>query len=268
MDYVPDAADGDDYRCFLLDPGLDRDAFVTGYEVIPGEPEIVHHAIVYNLNNPIALRNAYELDAEDPEPGWTCYGGSGAGGAGLVALAGPTGGASYYPEGTGIRLKAGTRVVLQVHYHLTDGYEKHEGEDGHTDRSTLALRLADAVEKEAWLFLVAVRDLELPPGRDLVLQTDEMVLPPAGPDATIWGVAPHMHELGKTFLVERIRGGESTCMAKVNDWNFLFQDFGEYTEPMVIKPGDTLRVTCGYDTRGQTETTYWGDSSTDEMCIN
>ena len=39
--YTPSAPTGtgtDDYRCFVLDPGLQRDAFVTGLDVRPGTP--------------------------------------------------------------------------------------------------------------------------------------------------------------------------------------------------------------------------------------
>ena len=36
----------DDYRCFLLDPKLDRDAFVTGIDVAPDRPDLVHHVIL------------------------------------------------------------------------------------------------------------------------------------------------------------------------------------------------------------------------------
>src|SRR5262249_25504854 len=34
----------DDYRCFLID-GPEADGFVTGFEIIPGEPQEVHHMI-------------------------------------------------------------------------------------------------------------------------------------------------------------------------------------------------------------------------------
>jgi len=46
--YTPSAPNGtgtDDYRCFLLDPHLAKDAFLTGTFVQPGNPAVVHHAI-------------------------------------------------------------------------------------------------------------------------------------------------------------------------------------------------------------------------------
>src|SRR5262245_43471190 len=35
----------DEYRCFALDSGVASTEFITGYEVVPGRSEIVHHVI-------------------------------------------------------------------------------------------------------------------------------------------------------------------------------------------------------------------------------
>jgi hypothetical protein len=40
----------DEYRCFLVDPGLAQDAFITGYEVTPGNAAIVHHIIGFAVD--------------------------------------------------------------------------------------------------------------------------------------------------------------------------------------------------------------------------
>src|SRR5690606_24927781 len=45
--YTPSDALADDYRCFVIDPGLTQEQFIVAYEVIPGDARIVHHAIVY-----------------------------------------------------------------------------------------------------------------------------------------------------------------------------------------------------------------------------
>lgn len=37
----------DQFRCFVLDPGLTEDAFVDGIHIVPGNPLVVHHALVY-----------------------------------------------------------------------------------------------------------------------------------------------------------------------------------------------------------------------------
>ena len=46
--YTPAAPSGgtDDYRCFLLDPRIAGDTFVTGFDIVPGQPAEVHHVIL------------------------------------------------------------------------------------------------------------------------------------------------------------------------------------------------------------------------------
>ena len=46
---VPGAAD-DDYRCFLVDPELDADRYLVGFEIVPGDQRIVHHVLVFNVD--------------------------------------------------------------------------------------------------------------------------------------------------------------------------------------------------------------------------
>ena len=41
-----DLAAFDEYRCFLVDPQLPGDRFLTGYDVRPGNDAIVHHVLV------------------------------------------------------------------------------------------------------------------------------------------------------------------------------------------------------------------------------
>ena len=48
--YTPSAPTGagtDDYRCFLLDPELSDDVYLTGTFVKPGNADVVHHVILF-----------------------------------------------------------------------------------------------------------------------------------------------------------------------------------------------------------------------------
>ena len=50
--YTPSAPTGTgthDYRCFLLDPKVPSDQFITGFKVKPGNPEVVHHVILFRV---------------------------------------------------------------------------------------------------------------------------------------------------------------------------------------------------------------------------
>jgi hypothetical protein len=144
--YTPRPPNGgtDEYRCFLVDPGLRAPAFLTGSQFRPGNVEIVHHAIVFRVAA-ADVPAARQLDAGDPGAGWTCFGGTGIGGDDPASALGddwvaawaPGGlGEERTPAGTGYRLQPGARLVLQVHYNLLNRPA------GSSDRPGIRLRLA------------------------------------------------------------------------------------------------------------------------------
>lgn len=123
----------DDYRCFLLDLGLSDDRMITGVRFVPGNPAVVHHAIVYRVE-PSQLAGALERDEADEGQGWSCFGGpdlpttaaaddelSAIRGAAWLAAWAPGGRESQFADGTGVRVAGGSHAVLQVHYNLLGG---------------------------------------------------------------------------------------------------------------------------------------------------
>jgi len=74
--YTPDAKLSDDYRCFLIDPAMGSDTFVTGYRIRPGQPRLVHHVILFVIGRE-QLALAQSRDGRDGRPGWPCFGGPG-----------------------------------------------------------------------------------------------------------------------------------------------------------------------------------------------
>ncbi|MFN8223144.1 MAG: hypothetical protein U0R50_07895 [Gaiellales bacterium] len=130
--YKPSARNGatDDYRCFLVDPKLTEDAFVTSTRIEPDVDAIVHHVILFRVP-PERVVDAERLDAGTPGEGWTCFGGTGVrtgarglsflDSAGWIAAWAPGAGADRQADGTGVLLSKGSRVVMQVHYNLLNG---------------------------------------------------------------------------------------------------------------------------------------------------
>ena len=145
---VPPNGGTDEYRCFLIDPGLTEPAFLTGSQFLPRNADIVHHAIFFRVD-PGDVDEARRVDAADPGDGWTCFGGTGIRGvdrpgrqpgadAAWIAAWAPGGRETLLAPGTGYRLEPGTQLVMQVHYSLlaTDGVAAGP------DRSGIRLRLA------------------------------------------------------------------------------------------------------------------------------
>ena len=281
--YTPSAPTGvgtDDYRCFLLDPHLTRDQMITGFNVLPQNPTVVHHVILFRVPRNLVAQ-AEQKDASAPGEGWTCFGSSGIGdsatqidNAPWLGAWAPGGGEQVYAKGFGEALGAGSRIVMQVHYNLLRGSSP--------DQSAAELRLAPASkgirELQTQLMPAPVELPCRPAHRSGPLCTRAASLADVkrrfgdGPGATadllhflcgpvhpgpvqsctrtimkpetIRGVAGHMHLLGRSIKVEVNAGRpDARTILDIPVWNFDSQG-SRPISPVRLKPLDTVKVTC------------------------
>jgi hypothetical protein len=278
--YTPSAPTGlgtDDYRCFLLDPKVDEDSFVTGFNVLPGNPDVVHHVILFRVP-PDLVEDAEEKDAETPGQGWTCFGTSGLDNDGSIDDApwlgawAPGGSEQLYGKGLGEEFDAGSRVIMQVHYNLLAGSAP--------DVSGAELRLSSDPGTDVLRTRLLPGPVELPcrPGKGGDLCDREKALAdvkarfgdgpgstanflhllcggaPAGPmqsctreitsPETIRGVAGHMHLLGRSIRIEVNPGtSRAQTVLDIPTWDFDDQR-STPTSPIHLERGDTVKVTC------------------------
>jgi hypothetical protein len=281
--YTPSAPTGvgtDDYRCFLLDPKVGTDSFITGFNVLPGNPKVVHHVILFRVP-PDLVAEAERKDAETPGQGWTCFGTSGlSSGGGLddapwLGAWAPGGGEQVYGKGLGEALPAGSRVVMQVHYNLLEGSAP--------DTSAAELRLSTDPRTTPLETQLLPAPVELPcrPGHGGDLCDRSKALAdvkarfgdgpgsiadwlhlmcggaPAGPvqsctrqvtePETIRGVAGHMHLLGRKIRVEVNPGTpRARTILDIPVWDFDNQG-SHPTPPIHLRSGDSVKVTCTHD---------------------
>jgi hypothetical protein len=144
--YTPSAPNGigtDDYRCFLLDPHLTKARYLTGTNVLPGNPTVVHHVILFKVT-PDQVEEAQTKDDVSSGEGWTCFGGTGLSGdfgdvddANWLGAWAPGGKESVTRPGYGVELEPGSRIIMQVHYNLLVGQENGQSEP---DTSSTELR--------------------------------------------------------------------------------------------------------------------------------
>ena len=291
--FVPEIVGGefarfDEYRCFLIDPALTSGAFLTGYEVIPGNAALVHHVIVapvdpnHVLDPETGMTNLDRMRALDDESptreGWPCFSGAGDGVdvQGIPVTWAPGMGVVNYPEGTGVFVAPGSLLVAQIHYNMADPEVR-----GQSDSTTVMLRYQDSVARPGFYVLpdgfldtlFTGQPATLEPGRESVLFTweqnfDEGLAALGLPYVDIYGVLPHMHERGHKFRFEVVHNDQSkTCGASVERWDFGWQLSYFYDQPIRFNPGDKIRVTCDYDTRGMTEPVLPGWGTYNEMCL-
>lgn len=257
--YQPNTSIADDYHCFILDPGVATDKFLTAYEVHPGERSEVHHVVLYSIDAASEEQAAQTLDANEAGPGYTCFGGSGTGGGRTLAVWAPGTGATFYPSGTGLRMHGGQKVVMQVHYnHPTK-----------PDRTTIDLTLTDTVPHEAIITGAVDINLNLQPGQAKVVESLTAAVPATAVPYKIWGVYPHMHTLGRSMHVSLTHGVFDQCIIDVPRYDFNWQQFYFYDAPLVMPASaiDSLTISCTYDTRSASGTVTWGEGTGDEMCI-
>lgn len=250
---------GDDYRCFVLDPELSTDHFLTGFEVHPDAPSIVHHVVMFSVDTEAEEQTARDLDAESEEPGYPCFGGANTGGGRSLLVWTPGTSATEYPEDTGLRLYAGRPLVMQVHYFG----------GGVPDQTRIDLAIADEVEAEAVLTGTFDLSLNIPPGQAAYEAAAALPLPAWSTPMTLHAVYPHMHRYGRQMQVHYDRAGQTTCLADVPDYDFDWQQFFFYEEPIVLEPpgGGHFRISCTFDSRGADEPILFGEGTDDEMCI-
>ena len=282
--YTPAAPTGvgtDDYRCFLLDPGLERDAWLTGTHVLPGNPEVVHHVILFRVP-PEQVAEAEAKDDSTEGPGWTCFGGSGLAGefadlddAAWLGAWAPGGEEDVTRAGYGVELPAGSRVVMQVHYNLLAGTAP--------DVSATQLRVLPASRPLTPLHTYLMpAPVELPcrPGRDagplcdraaavadvkarfgdgvgatadlLHLHCGTTPKPTGrssctrtvGREMTILGAAGHMHLLGRKLRIEANPGTpRARTVLDIPLWDFDDQG-SRPVDAVTVQPFDELRITC------------------------
>ena len=314
--YTPSPPTGvgtDDYRCFLLDPGLTDDTFLTGTTVRPGNPDVVHHVILFRVR-PEQVADAERLDESVEGPGWTCFGGTGiedfenTDDAEWLGAWAPGGRESVYRSGLGVELEAGTRIAMQVHYNLLAG----DAPDVSAAQLRLAPPGADLTPLHTMLLpapvelpcrpdhddsplcdrATALADVKARFGEQAGSTADFLYFlcgggPVAGntqsctrtlsSPATIYGVAGHMHLLGRAIRIEVNPGTpQARTVLDIPVWNFDNQG-AKPIDPVHLDAGDQVKVTCRHvqwlrdelpSFEGQEERyVVWGEGTTDEMCL-
>lgn len=268
----------DTYRCFSVPvSSLRGDRFLQGLDVRPGNRKIVHHVIAY----PDPGGQSIELDAKDPGPGYTCFGGPGfdistnvndiiAGRSFMLGGWAPGARGYFAPESSGIKMPGGAndRVVIQVHYHPTGEPEM--------DRTSVGFYFAKVPVQKNLLLLPLVNTTFTIPAGAKAHQVTQNFDVPALMAGKIVGVTPHMHLLGKQIKVEVTRPGQPTqCLINIPNWDFNWQGSYLYQSPITVQGGAQVKLTCTYDNSEENplnpnfppKPVRWGEETTDEMAL-
>lgn len=283
----------DDYHCFVIDWPQQADTYVVGFNVKPGNARVVHHAIAF-LIQPDRVQGVLDLDAAEPGPGYTCYGGPG-GNNTQVAWVGswaPGVRPNMYPKDTGLLIRPGSKIVLQMHYNTAAAPNVAD----RVDQTSLELALSDTVKKKAFIMPWANPDwvrnqkMPIPAGNADVRHRFEF--DPTGFLGRISGgvlkdnqavrihaAGFHQHMLGTGGRIELLRGdGAKECMLDVPRWDFHWQRSFGFSTPKTLRVGDQLALSCSWNNsaefqpvvngqRSPPRDANWGEGTGDEMCL-
>ena len=271
--YQPNPARPDDYRCFVLPHEFTEETFITASKVVPDKTQLVHHVIVY-LVQPEFAEGVVALDAADPDIGYSCFGGVGAGTPRLISGWAPGREERPTASDAAIRIPKGAKLVMQMHYNVLGADPVPDHTEFHmwttTDKPSLLVHT----------FPLAHLGIDIP-ANEPASKHSRVFRNNTDAPWTVVGVAPHMHLLGtKLRATAQHASGDEECLVDIPRWDFGWQ--GSYLfdneKAVVIQPGESVRLECQYDNsaanqpvvngeRLDPKRVFWGEGTLDEMCL-
>lgn len=273
---IPASGDGTNIiRNFPISVPFKVDQFVTAVKIITdggnenskqGSGQIIHHAHLFYDENAVStklLANFHKEHPEDNQPGF-----EGDQGLPKVVLGPwfPGGdGVTKYTDGVGARLKAGSNIVLQVHYAL-------HNKNSFIDRTKVGLWFArKPIQKERKSIIVKNENFIIPAGQVGTVSASKQL----EKSVVLYSMLPHMHQYGKRYTVTAVHpDGQRECLVDV-DWDFNHQNQFVYRTPKTLEAGTWLELNALYDNRESNPNQLfsppiditWGESSLKEMML-
>ncbi len=261
--YMSKAQNGhDDYVCFSIPSGLTESRTIKSVEIIPGNRQIVHHALIYI--DPTGNENT-DTSGHCSSPGLST----------TKLIAGYTPGCSpmtlpsVSPLKLGIPIPLGSDIYFGMHYPAGSygGFDSTEvifhfypvGETG--IRQVYA---ADVIQN--WTFT-------LPPNQITPVTASYF---PLTADVSILSVFPHMHLLGKSIKAYGVTPANDTLkFANLPNWDFHWQDFYFFKKMQFAPIGTVIKGEGVYDNTTSNPnnpnsppvTVYPGLNTSDEMFL-
>jgi hypothetical protein len=269
-----------EYQYIVIPSGFTKDTWVEAAEARPGNRALVHHIIAFvrepgskwlseavpgvpfvpegrkkdqpkkDAANKPSKEEEEDDSASTPELliGFA---------PGLVPMTLPAGQAKL--------VKAGSDFVFQMHYTAT-------GKAG-TDRSRIGVIFAKEPPKERIFTANATNSKFVIPAGDPAYRVESSITLQA--PARLVDVMPHMHYRGKDFEYRLVYPtGETQIVLSVPHYDFNWQLFYYYAEPIVLPKGTRIECTAHFDNSPNNRynpnpkvEVRWGDQTWEEMMI-
>jgi mono/diheme cytochrome c family protein len=237
-----------EYLYFEIPTNFTEDKWVQSLEIRPGNSSVVHHVIA---------------SAHDP----------GTGGAALRRVTGEVQLGGYTPNRTGIvfppgvakRIKAGSSIVLQMHYTPNGEAAK--------DRTSVGFVFAKSPVHKSLMTGAAMNTGFAIPPNDANYEVKSSST--MKEDVHLLSFMPHMHFRGKDFTYTAVYpDGRSEILLSVPKYDFGWQLTYAFEKPVALPKGTRLDCVAHFDnSRGNkanpdpSQQVRWGDQTWEEMMI-
>ncbi len=233
--YTVPAEGVDVFRNFVLHGGTDETRYVRAFEFRPGNPRVVHHAVIMIDQSGTARRRA----ALEAEPGFD--------GMSFGEAREPDGHFLGWTPGKAPAqsrddlawtLRPGSDLVVLLHMLPTGKAEPIQASLGLYFTDEPPARVAASIR-------LGRKDIDIPADVDDYVLEDRYVLPV---DVELLRIYPHMHYLGKSVQVFATKpDGARQWLIRIDDWDFNWQDDYSYVDPPQLPAGTEISMRYVFD---------------------
>lgn len=237
------------YRTQYVKSGLKEDRWAQAVEIRPGAKQVVHHILVFVMYPLNRMKEQPKLDGLNNYLGIYVPGES------------PT----WYPEGAGKLVPAGSLIIFEIHY-TANGQEAE-------DLSSIGIIWAKEPPKREVLTKSATNTkIRIPAGAADFPQEATLTF---DSDATLLSLLPHLHVRGKSFKYVMISpDGTEEVLLDVPHYDFNWQTSYLFREPKPVKKGTRIRAFARFDNSKDnpfnpdpTKEVRWGQQTWEEMLV-
>ncbi len=250
------------YQYVQIPTNFTEDKWVQAIEVRPGVRSVVHHVLVF-CKEPEGVPTKPPFTPVVPK--MPAFGVSeGAKGPGvLIATTAPGTNGMTFPEGTALRIKAGSVLTFQIHY--TANGKPTE------DTSSVGFVFAKQAPRQEMRTSAFMNPMfTLPPG-DPDKEVDSAI--EFTDDTHLYAIFPHTHLRGKDWSYQVVfpDGGKQQVLS-VPHYDFNWQTYYTFAKPLALPKGSRLEAVAHYDNSENNPSNpdpkvavHWGEQTWEEM---
>ncbi|MDA7881917.1 redoxin domain-containing protein [Akkermansiaceae bacterium] len=232
-----------EYRYAYIDSPFDRDVWIGGAEINPGNLKVLHHAIA-------VIEDQSEQKKRNIRGHWI---------TGYAPGTDP----EHYPKNTGVLLKKNQRIKVQLHYTVSGRSTE--------DTTVIGLHLLDVPPAKVFRTDAISHHRWIIPAHDPEYAQSFVRRIPA--NITLYSINPHMHFRGKRMrFTLRKPDGNRQVLLSVPNYNFNWQRSYFLAEPLDIPAGSQILIENAWDNSpanlfnpNPEKPVKWGDQTDDEM---